>query len=67
MTGLPEEFQKLLEQMMTAAERNDPDNAKKAVNILVLASENFPSESLTIRANWPEGATRLNVTAFSTK
>jgi hypothetical protein len=67
LTGLPEEFQKLLEQMMTAAERNDPDNAKKAVNILVPASENFPSESLMIQANWPESATRLSVTAFSTK
>jgi hypothetical protein len=67
LTGLPEEFQKLLEQMMTAAERNDPDNAKKAVNILVTASENFPSESLMIRTNWPKGTTRLRLTAFSMK
>jgi len=36
---LPEEFQKLLEQMMTAAERNDPDNAQKAVNVLEWAKK----------------------------
>ena len=36
---MPEEFQKLFEQMMTADERNDPDNKQKAVNVLEWAKK----------------------------
>ena len=36
---MPEEFQKLLDQMMTAAERNDPDTAQKAVHVLEWAKK----------------------------
>lgn len=39
LTGLPEQFQKLLEQMMTADERSNPDNEKKAVNVLEWAKK----------------------------
>jgi hypothetical protein len=36
---LPEEFQKLFEQMMTAVELNDPDNKQKAFNVLEWAKK----------------------------
>jgi hypothetical protein len=34
LEGLPEEFQKLLDQMMTKAELDDPSNKTKAMDII---------------------------------